>query len=309
MNTNQVDINKIFEKIDAKLAAENVPVDLRLDVAFGEVSDYFGICLPVRSSAPLPSNEAGNQIAAWLENWYQSMYGQQKTKRFVLGEFSVKIRNDLWLYSIPEYSGKCSFFVNKDLYDKGESYEANVLRMCIEMQQSYINRLTDAEVKYIFKTFNFSRESFEIYSCWSVLELPMYHAATADYENAKVQLHNYNPHYGQARWSYLQCFEKIIKSWLKKTGKTDSELRDIGHSLEESIKKFNQLYSSKISLDLARKIQCSASVRYDEEESNKEQALAAEKAVLQLIHEIGFNPTLCESGHKKITDDCEPPPI
>ncbi|CAM3876241.1 hypothetical protein PAHA111176_23755 [Parendozoicomonas haliclonae] len=261
-------------------------------MATKDVSLFFNVSIPISPNNPLPGNELGNMLAKELCSWYDHKYGDRQKISWKLGEFVLKIRNDLWLYKVPVYYGTCNFFINKNLSDSGDNCSVNILCMCKNMTQVYVNNLTNEELNYIAASFNFSRQSFEILNHWSKVNLPMYSALMADLENGRQQLITRHAHYGQAKWSYLQCFEKIIKGWLQKADISSKEIRSFSHHLEKAVSKFNQVYRQNIDPNLYELVQCPASVRYDEVPTSKAEAIKSQNAVLSLIQQIGYSPTV-----------------
>lgn len=287
-------INDIFEEIDERLIAQGVPIKLRYMEAVGEVSAYFGnVPIPLSPKSLLPNNEMGNQLCVWLHDWYDAKYGKLQSFNSDLGFFYQKIRGDLWHYRVPNFVGTCNFFIDKNLTVCGAHNETNIMRMSSNMTQAYVNSLTDAELSSLMASFSSALESFEILSGWRIAKIPFCQAIEADLKTITVQLQTNTMNYGQARWAYSQCAEKILKAWLLKAGISEKRLKDkYGHSIHKLVNAFNKHYNEQLSSDKFDAITCSPSARYDEDDFSSEDIIEAQNWLFETIKTIGFSPKL-----------------
>jgi hypothetical protein len=262
--------------------------------ATGEVSQHFGnIPIPMSPKALLPDNELGNKLCIWLDNWYTNKYGDNLNFNFDLGFFYKKIQGDLWKYRIPNFCGTCNFFISQDLSDKGKENETNIMRMAEKMTQSYVNKLNNDELSEIRLSFANAIEVFQVFSSWSSSDLKMYNAIRADLRNVSIQLDDHIPHYGQTKWSYLQCAEKIMKSWLLKSGVTEEVLKKrYGHSIHKLTNAFNKHYVPQVSTAELLHIDCSADARYEDGSYGLDDIVNAQNWLYKLIVSIGYSPEL-----------------
>lgn len=287
-------INDIFEEIDERLIAQGVPIKLRYMEAVGEVSAYFGnVPIPLSPKSLLPNNEMGNQLCVWLHDWYDAKYGKLQSFNSDLGFFYQKIRGDLWHYRVPNFVGTCNFFIDKNLTVCGAHNETNIMRMSSNMTQAYVNSLTDDELSSLMASFSSALESFEILSSWRIAKIPFCQAIEADLKTITVQLQTNTMNYGQARWAYSQCAEKILKAWLLKAGISEKRLKDkYGHSIHKLVNAFNKHYNEQLSSDKFDAITCSPSARYDEDDFSSEDIIEAQNWLFETIKTIGFSPKL-----------------
>ena len=287
-------INDIFEEIDGRLIIQGVPIKLRYMEAVGEVSAYFGnVPIPLSPKSLLPNNEIGNQLCVWLHDWYDAKYGKLQSFNSDLGFFYQKIRGDLWHYRVPNFVGTCNFFIDKNLTVCGAHNETNIMRMSSNMTQAYVNSLTDAELSSLMASFRSALESFEILSGWRLAKIPFCQAIEADLKTISVQLQTNAMNYGQARWAYSQCAEKILKAWLLKAGISEKRLKDkYGHSIHKLVNAFNKHYNEQLSSDKFDAITCSPSARYDEDDFSSEDIIEAQNWLFETIKTIGFSPKL-----------------
>ncbi|MDN3617234.1 hypothetical protein [Vibrio gallaecicus] len=118
----------------------------------------------------------------------------------------------MWHYRVTNFVGTCNFFIDKNLTVCGAHNETNIMRMSSNMTQAYVNSLTDAELSSLMASFSSALESFEILSGWRIAKIPFCQAIEADLKTITVQLQTNTMNYGQARWAYSQCAEKILKA-------------------------------------------------------------------------------------------------
>lgn len=290
----KVIINDVFEEIDQRLIEQGVPITLRYIKAVGEVSTYFGnASIPLSPKSLLPDNDLGNQLCVWLNYWYDAKYGKLQSFNSDLGFFYQKIRGDLWHYRVPDFVGTCNFFIDKKLTVCGAHNETNIMRMSSNMTQAYVNSLTDDELISLIETFSKALVSFEILSGWRIAEIPFCKAIDADLKTITVQLQTHTMNYGQARWAYLQCAEKILKAWLLKASISKKELKDkYAHSILKLVNAFNNHYVEQLSTDRLDVINCSPSARYDEDDFSSEDIINAQDWLFDTIRTIGFSPKL-----------------
>lgn len=287
-------INDIFEEIDERLIAQGVPIKLRYMEAVAEVSKYFGNApIPRSPQSLLPNNEMGNQLCVRLHYWYDAKYGKLQSFNSDLGFFYQKIRGDLWHYRVPNFVGTCNFFIDKNLTACGAHNETNIMRMSSNMTQAYVNSLTDAELSSLITSFSSALESFEILSGWRLAKIPFCQAIEADLNTITVQLQINTMNYGQARWAYSQCAEKILKAWLLKAGISEERLKEkYGHSIHKLVNAFNKHYDEQLSPDKLDAITCPPSARYDEDDFSSEDIIEAQIWLFETIKMIGFSPKL-----------------
>lgn len=233
----KVVINDVFEDIDNQLTERGVPIALRYMEAIGEVSKYFGNTpIPLSPKSLLPNNDLGNQLCIWLHGWYDARYGDNQRYNSDLGFLSENSWRSMALPS-AKFFGTCNFFIDKNLETRGGDNKTNILRMSPKMTQTYVNSLTEIELQQLVSNFEIAIESFEIVSGWRVIKIPFYQAIDADFKTIAAQLESHIMNYGQARWAYLQCAEKILKSWLLKAGCTEERLKNkFGHSIHKHCK-------------------------------------------------------------------------
>lgn len=290
----KITINDVFEDIDNRLIEEDVPITLRYIKATGEVSKYFdNVPVPLSSKNLLPNNDFGNQLSIWLSSWYDAKYGINQKYDSDLGFFYQEIRGDLWRFRVPDFYGRCIFFIDNNLGNRGANNETNILRMCPQLTQTYVNSLKENEMRQLASNYYIAVESLQILSAWKIKKIPFYKEFDADLKTISAQLGNHCSNYGQARWAYLQCAEKILKSWLLKAGHSEDNLRkQFGHNIRKLLSEFNKCYIEKVSISQVDDIACSAGARYGESGFSKKDIIKAQAWLFNLIKGIGDAPRL-----------------
>ncbi len=112
--------------------------------------------------------------------------------------------------------------------------------------------------------------------------------ARADYDESTASV--LGGRYGQARWAAQQAVEKTLKGLLTIAGTQYPTGGGDGHNLRIISSLLEACHAITVNpaiLDLAA---CSAKVRYAEELSSEEQALAANHAVLGVIEQLQASP-------------------
>ncbi|CAH1542608.1 conserved hypothetical protein [Vibrio jasicida] len=284
---------EIFELIDMELIERQIPITLRFMNALLELSKSFDVKIPISmDDGGLPNNDFGNYLSRTLFDWYEAKYGDAQSYNADLGCFYHSIRGQLWHYRVPNFYGKSSFFISRDLSDKGKINETNILRMSSNMTQFYIDGLSDDELLHIGSSFKIALDSYHILSSWVCEDLPYSRSIRADLDTVTAQLDMHRANYDQARWSYMQCAEKILKAWLQKADVPEDRLKKIGHNIHKLINEFNKRYEVKLSVANLDAINCSAGARYDEEHFTSEDIILAQEWLFNLIKSIGFIPKL-----------------
>ena len=150
----------------------------------------------------------------------------------------INLQGDLWRFRVPNFYGKCEFFIEKNLNIKGGQNQTNILRMCKEITPFMIERLTDDELELIIDLYSKALESFQILNHWNSY-LIFAESIRADLRSIKNHLEINNQNFGQVKYAFMQCVEKILKSFLLKAGLTEKELKaKYGHSIVKLAKAY-----------------------------------------------------------------------
>ncbi|WP_445404952.1 hypothetical protein [Acinetobacter vivianii] len=293
MMKDKLNLNEIFENIDIQLIERGIPITHRFLEATTEVSTMFNVPILIYPKGKIDDGSLEYYLSSCLDNWYTAKYADKRKLNTDLGSFYILIKQDLWKYRVPNFFGTCNFFIEKDLSDKGDKHETNILRMCKDMTQFYVNNLNDSEQLHIFKAYENALEIFQIFRGWRADDVPMLEAIHADMNNISIQLDTTFPHYGQALFSYLQVGEKIIKSWLLKSELSLKDLKEkYGHNVSKLAKAFNEKYVEQLDINIINDLKNDPNLRYSKEKDfNINDIIKAQNAIFHIILTIGDSPT------------------
>ncbi|MEQ9867413.1 hypothetical protein [Pectobacterium aroidearum] len=272
----------ILEDVDANMAKNNIPIRHRLPRALLEVSKKLNLSISLYPN--FLSNGYVDEHSKFIHEWYNNRYGDRLKYSGRLGSFYVLLKHDFWFFDVPVFFGECAFYLCQDLSDIGGGSSCNILATCKEMTQSFADLLTDAEIKSIQDVFILAVSfhiSLESIKCRGLI---MGDAAFADLNAANGHIISQVEHYGQAKWSYSQFIEKILKSLIHLKGVNN--VRRFNHSLLELTREFNKVYSANVPLELVEEIKASANVRYDEGKVKKEEIFRIQSCVFHFINEV-----------------------
>ncbi|MFA9705082.1 hypothetical protein [Klebsiella pneumoniae] len=288
-------LRKLIKEIDDDLCSSGVPILQREFDCTAFISKKLNINLPLFVSKGTSSLSEGHKISFIISEWYKEMYGDRLNINTDLGYILLLIRKDLMICRIPNFAGECAFFIEEDLSLNIASNETNILLMIDGMTQSFANSLSDDEKEMIFLTFMKGLKSSVIIADWFGQDIDMINAAINDWASIKSNLKLRASHLGNAKWSYSQFIEKIVKAWLLKAGLSKSVVRKFNHHIDDASSKFNDIYKEKIDIDMIKNIKGDAGLRYDEIIVTPEELIKIQDDVLNVIIAIGHTPTLQSS--------------
>lgn len=170
--------------------------------------------------------------------------------------------------------------------------ETNILLMMDGMTQGFASSLTDDEKGNILTIFQKGINAWLIISDWSHRSLDMINAALNDIKAVASNVSTNFSHLGNAKWSYTQFAEKILKSWLFKAGLERKEVRYLGHDIEAAALVFNKMYKNNIDINLIQNIKGNAGLRYDEINISPDELIQAQDSIFELILSIGESPAM-----------------
>ena len=289
----EAELNNLIEKFDKEAIDKRIAVYQRYIYIHSRLGNVFPtIPLPIVVNSPLNDNELGNFIVECLDKWCRSKYQNARRTNLDLGMVIINLQGDLWRFSVPNFYGKCEFFIEKNLNIKGGQNQTNILRMCKEITPFMIERLTDDELELIIDLYSKDLESFQILNHWNSY-LIFAESIRADLRSIKNHLEINNQNLGQVKYAFMQCVEKILKSFLLKVGLTEKELKaKYGHSIVKLAKAYNENYQDNLSLKDINFIECAADARYGAVNIPIEDIMKAQQWFFYMCQTINFNPVL-----------------
>lgn len=278
------ELEALFERVDEKLASENVPLHVRSLLAAEEVSLALGgIDLPLCSpSTPdalrcLPNAWIGDA----LHDWYQRRWGDAQNRRMDVGSIALRIRGAFFRARI------CNFYGCVELYiarapdplagRRVPKDRSNVLDKVEGLPQAVRDTLSDREMLEIWRLYRLGDDAH--FCLHAASADPMIRAARADHAAAVDRLVETTPHYGQSQWASLQAAEKTLKVAIVKRGKG---YKGIGHDLHKLAALAQSVGFDAIPSGTIDALQCGSAVRYGEEEVTVDAALASHEAALSI---------------------------
>lgn len=289
---NESDLKIFIEKIDQGFDSEKTPIPHRIGRCLSEISKKYNIDLPIFSSLEKRALNDSYRVTFIVQEWYRERYGNRLRPSHDIGFLLLLLRGQLLICRVPNFLGSCNFFIDKSLDAKKNINETNILKMITGITQDFANSLSEKEQFYIFSSFQKGLNTAVTISDWSLGSLEMIRAAINDLESIKHNITHNQPHLANSKWAYNQFLEKILKSWILKTGVTRPELKKKGHQLNDLVDIFNKLYQNKVDRSKIPLIMGSAALRYDEIEVTNEELMTIQDSVFDIVLQISSSPKL-----------------
>jgi hypothetical protein len=285
------EFKELMGEVDAALQGKGVPIHLRVILAIREVSQRLNVDLiysPLRTG-PIPGLYEGESLSAHIQQWTQKRYGERLKVDFANGYSLLLIRGDPWLLRFPVIFGKITVVCDRDLSKQypnlvvtqpGQPRQKGILNLfkCIEnLPQELASDLADSELREILNYFLFGHEFLnKLNSFCRGNELVM--TALSDL-NASAKLATGNPsEYGQSRWASLQAAEKLLKFYIEKKRSSFPHI----HELSRLEAKASKLGLPKIADSVLKAVQCSAGIRYSQQQQSVESVVGAHKGAMNI---------------------------
>lgn len=281
--TDDAEFEALMERVDTRLASEEVLISRRPLHALGIISEEFNAEIPMgKPFANAPEALVKNwPFAERVHSWYQERYEERLLHDFRPGRVAFILRHDPWVLQIPRVFGQVQMVVSltqksEKMCTNGVTPIYNVLDSVQGLTKTLKRSLGNNELKEIFDVFQLGYKALTTleYLCPNSLV----EAAMADIDTAVDQVMARNPSSGQSRWASLQAAEKILKACIELKGGRYSHTHDLQRIAEEAVAV--GLPNPKQE-DIAV-VQCSASVRYGTESTRLDEAIIAHHASLRI---------------------------
>ncbi|WHP31738.1 hypothetical protein QMG90_01960 [Trabulsiella odontotermitis] len=287
-------LRELIKEIDDEFSSAGVPIPHRTINCIALISQKLNVNLPISARQEQCYMSEGHKITFIISEWYKEMYGKRLNVNVDIGFVLLLIRGDLLICRVPNFVGTCNFLIEEDLSVQMSNHETNILLMINGMTQTFANSLSDHEKEQIFNNFIKGLHASVVLSGWTGRGLDMINAALNDLKAIESNMRSHNRHLGNAKWSYNQFIEKVIKSWLLKTGMQRNEISALSHNLEKAASKYNEIFSEKIDINAVRQIKGGAGLRYDEVELTQEDLISVQDKVFDIINSIGHEPIVSD---------------
>lgn len=279
--------NRIKE-IDEELQIENVPISSRPLQAIGRYDKKYRMNIMIAGGDYFKTKNKydSTNLADAINDWYKNKYGDKLKKDFSLGQIALLIVGDVYKLKIPLIFGALLIYAG-DKYKPVDRISErslpliNVFIYIENITKEIENELTMDESKYILSIFNNAVELFNIIDREKKIE-PLIAAAKIDFDNAVNNLLSSHISTGQSKWSSLQATEKVFKAVLTKKGIKFNKI----HDLKILASQVCDIGFGRIDDDIINTIQCTADVRYGNENYSIENAIKAHHYSILLCKDL-----------------------
>ncbi len=248
---------------------------------------WSGDIFPPKELASRPGFD-GQVLLAKAYQWYDENYGDQLSTNAGLGQVPVRLGNGVWRAHFPVIYGQVELFADRNLQNAGieigtkSAASFNVLCSIQDLPRGLADRLTDAELQEFSQ---FYVQTFETFIWRS--GLPRADLLEMAYKDQEASTEDVLAHrYGQARWGAQQAVEKTIKGLLAIGGTAFPTRGPQAHDLNHLASLLSDAHGARIESSPLTAAACSPKVRYGEEPSTQAQALTANHAVLNVLHNL-----------------------
>jgi hypothetical protein len=272
------ELEKALTEIDSEMRSENINIPARPLAAFSKLTIRYPIEIDMRS-----------ELAQRINKWFENVYGDRLKISWSLGATVIVIAGDVYKVRIPLIFGTHGF-----VFDSGPPERKMILNgrfVALNNITKHVQELTPARVQSM--TANECNEVVAIFGkaavAWSNLASVKFQdfvsEAKADLETSVEHLLSKSPQLGLSRWASLQAVEKLLKAYIKERG---GRVRPI-HKLADLAGDAEGMGLGAIDRTVLARIQCSAGVRYGEDSSTMQEAVAAHWAASQVSSDIAVN--------------------
>jgi len=287
---NETEFESLMQAMDSNLEQKGLkPAQrpLHIGILLWEAFKWEGLLLPSKELANKPEF-TGDTLMAKSYRWYEQVYGEKLKLDLAIGYVPVKIANGVWKVKLPVIYGACSFFIDRNLANRGNTgiqqkgtSSINLLCLVEDLPVGLIERLPDSELSKFFDNYMFS---FNTLSWREGLKGHIFfNEAYNDYSSSTDEL--LKQHFAQSRWASAQAVEKTLKGLLALGNKSFSKGAD-GHDIVKLGVNMKNELGVDINPNVLALAMCSPKVRYGEEPSNSDQALLANHATLEVLSQL-----------------------
>ncbi|MCF6189459.1 MAG: hypothetical protein L3J51_03185 [Cocleimonas sp.] len=284
---------KLISKIDNQLNTDDVQIFQRPIQAFSEITTQIDKTQKVKffltSKESIDENDfSADSIYAQVNKWYENRYGNLIRKHLGPGNHILMIKGEAWKVRLPLCFGRNQFIIGDSISeqkkrikipDGSEIHRNNILTHIEHITDEIVRSLSDNEKEIILEEYMFGLNAIQ--SLRNIENQPYMEQAKNDYDVAVENIFSKFPNYNNSKWASLQFTEKTIKSKLKSN--------DIGFERNHDLITLSSRLSCldiTIPKNILKSIQCSAGVRYGEQNVKKIDALLAIRCSLDVYTRV-----------------------
>lgn len=277
---NKHDFLKLIEEVNQTLIENNIPIFARPIHAIGKFAKRLKVSLPIGNSDGIFLQEYV-PLVEHIHEWFKERYGERLKSDFRIGNAVSIIKGDPWRIKIPLVYGRVNIFfcppreVPEVAPEKG-AIIINMVDLIENFPKDKIHSLDVIERNRVVTFFSLAYDAF--YSIDAIKQNPLINSARSDIDSAVSHIMEKQAQYGLSKWSTLQFAEKLLKSYLIKNGIKPPKSHDIVKLHLLATNHGMQAIKQEILIS----IQCSPSVRYEEESVTLQNAVVSHHASLVL---------------------------
>jgi hypothetical protein len=279
------ELNLLLEDIDSEMKNDSVPISSRSLEAMSRFSKKEKMRITIAPANPEYDGEITTQNASfYINEYFDAKYGDLLKIDPSPASYIILIKNDIFILKLPRIYGLVSFTIDKNL-DDIQKYQSkpicNILSCIKGLTTKLAMSLNDSELKEIVDQFKVNISSFQKFE-QNIKNYKFFSEALEDYKESIKIISSEKTNFGKAKWETLQFIEKIMKGLIfSKTGKTNRI-----HDLLQLNQELQLHFNKKLDDNTLKKINCSASVRYDSGLIDRDDSAKSSIIALTLFSEL-----------------------
>lgn len=286
--SNAAEFDAMMASLDRHLAVHNLKPHQR----GGHAAQL--LCKVFRFSVPLfgklgPRSEPFNpsDLVARSFEWYSANFGELNKVDWSPGSAVLRLHGTYRRIKMPHLNGVFQVIIDRDMgvgakhgVFVGGPPPINALSLVDDMTQAYADRLSEADLDFIFREVIISYEA--VIALDDLTGHALFDQARGDYRHSVEALLT-GHHLSKARWDNAQCAEKVLKGLLGRAGHRYPTKGAKGHDILTLGNLANQKLDLNIPEGCLRSIHCLTVARYGEMNVDQDEAYTAHKDLLTML--------------------------
>lgn len=280
------EFERVVREIDDELKTDGIPPHARGFNAVRHFGQRYKLSMPFNRPNPGAPQEL---IDNWPYSeriflWFSDTYGERNKIDPSAGRrVAVVADGDIWELRLPLFWGMLDPVVERKLTEPGPvmtrgPQRHNISNGLTNITTKRLERFSDVDVDELYSQFVVGLDVCRAFDRFRA-DHTLFAEAQSDLATAVAMLVAQNPNYGQSRWASQQFAEKYLKGIAHLIGLTppnNHKLKGLHDQLATKITGINFH-------ELIGPVECSAAVRYGEQESSRDEAYAAHRSSMLLV--------------------------